>query len=167
TDYQLYRAGNGDPYEDYYGITHVNWNSELIWTDRYNNRFNWGVNTAPTGLPGTAYGGVGPTQQQVDAYAMNNGRYPIKGYEASGDPIVDNASGYSKEEELQKSEWEYPAKGWSNSKNYNITAPNMYKDREPRFYITVFFGGNYWLHGDAKTMISFAKGGNGNKSHDY
>ena len=86
TDYQLYRAGNGDPYEDYYGITHVNWNSELIWTDRYNNRFSWGVNTAPTGLPGTAYGGVGPTQQQVDAYAMNNGRYPITGYEASGDP---------------------------------------------------------------------------------
>lgn len=167
TDYELYRAGNGDPYEDYYGITHVNWNSELIWTDRYNSGYSWGVNTAPTGLPGTAYGGVGPTQQQVDAYAMNNGRYPIIGYEASGDPIIDNASGYSKEEELQKSDWKYPAKGWSNFKNYNITAPNMYKDREPRFYITVFFGGNYWLHGDAKTMISFAKGGNGNKSHDY
>ena len=77
TDYELYRAGNGDPYEDYYGITHVNWNSELIWTDRYNSGYSWGVNTAPTGLPGTAYGGVGPTQQQVDAYAMNNGRYPI------------------------------------------------------------------------------------------
>ena len=101
TDYELYRAGNGDPYEDYYGITHVNWNSELIWTDRYNSGYSWGVNTAPTGLPGTAYGGVGPTQQQVDAYAMNNGRYPIIGYEASGDPIIDNASGYSKEEELQ------------------------------------------------------------------
>ena len=43
----------------------------------------------------------------------------------------------------------------------------MYKDREPRFYITVFFGGNYWLHGAGSTMISFAKGGNGNKSHDY
>ena len=143
TDYELYRAGNSDPYEDYYGITHVNWNNELIWTDRYNSGYSWGVNTAPTGLPGTAYGGVGPTQQQVDAYAMNNGRYPIIGYEASGDPIIDNASGYSKEEELQKSDWEYPAKGWSNFKNYNITAPNMYKDREPRFYITVFFGGNY------------------------
>ena len=30
TDYELYRAGNGDPYEDYYGITHVKWKSELI-----------------------------------------------------------------------------------------------------------------------------------------
>ena len=34
--YELYRAGNGNPYEDYVGITNVNWNSELIWTDRYN-----------------------------------------------------------------------------------------------------------------------------------
>ena len=43
----------------------------------------------------------------------------------------------------------------------------MYKDREPRFYVTVFFGGNQWLHGNSATSISFAKGGNGNKSHDY
>lgn len=167
SDYKLYRAGNGNPYEDYYGITHVTWNSELIWTDRYNGGYAWGVNTVPTGVAGTAYGAVGPTQQQVDAYAMNNGRYPITGYEASGSPIVDNRAGYSKDNELELSTWSYPAKGWSNFNDYDLTAPNMYKDREPRFYVTVFFGGNYWLHGNASTMISFAKGGNGNKSHDY
>ena len=171
--YELHRDASDDPYANYLGITQVDWNKELIWTTGYASRAIIARRTTPTGVKtkkggnGAAYGALGPSQQQVDAYAMNNGRYPIIGYEASGDPIIDNASGYSKEEELQKSDWEYPAKGWSNFKNYNITAPNMYKDREPRFYITVFFGGNYWLHGAGSTMISFAKGGNGNKSHDY
>ena len=165
--YELYRAGNGNPYEDYVGITNVNWNSELIWTDRYNNRFSWGVGTVPTGVAGTAYGAVGPTQQQVDAYAMNNGRYPITGYDADGNPIADSQSGYDVATEMQLSVWEYPATGWSKFTNYDVEAPNMYKNREPRFYVTVFFSGNYWLHDQQSTMISFAKGGNGNKSHDY
>lgn len=165
--YELYRAGNGNPYEDYVGITNVNWNSELIWTDRYNNRFSWGVGTVPTGVAGTAYGAVGPTQQQVDAYAMSNGRYPITGYDLNGNPIADSQSGYDVATEMQLSVWEYPATGWSKFTNYDIEAPNMYKNREPRFYVTVFFSGNYWLHDQQSTMISFAKGANGNKSHDY
>lgn len=165
--YELYRAGNDNPYEDYVGITNVNWNSELIWTDRYNNRFSWGVGTVPTGVAGTAYGAVGPTQQQVDAYAMNNGRYPITGYDADGNPIADSQSGYDVATEMQLSVWEYPATGWSKFTNYDVEAPNMYKNREPRFYVTVFFSGNYWLHDQQSTMISFAKGANGNKSHDY
>ena len=166
--YRLYRAGNGNPYEDYYGIGLQLWNSELIWTDGFYDRFGWGVTTVPTGIAGTAYGGVGPTQQLVDAFAMSNGRYPITGYRESGTPVVDEDSGYDLDNELAESDWfEYPAKGWSSFDNYWITSRNMYKDREPRFYIHVFFSGNTWLHGDSRTMISFAKGGNGNKSHDY
>lgn len=163
--YELYRAGNGNPYEDYAGITNVNWNSEIIYA-RYNNRFYWGVGTAPTGVAGTAYGAIGPTQQQVDAYAMNNGRYPITGYTSSGDPIIDENSAYP-ENEFTKGVWTYPAAGWSKFGNFDISAPLMYKDREPRFYVSVFFGGNYWLHDGNATLISFAQGGNGNKSHDY
>lgn len=164
--YKLYRAGNGNPYEDYAGITDETWNSELIYTDGYKNRFYWGVGTAPTGVAGTAYGAIGPTQQQVDAYAMNNGRYPITGYTASGAPVIDEESGYP-ENEFVKSNWLYPASGWSSFGNFDINAPEMYKNREPRFYVSVFFGGNFWLHGSSYTTISFAKGGNGNKSHDY
>lgn len=166
--YRLYRAGNGNPYEDYYGIGYQTWNSELIWTDGYFSRFGWGVTTVPTGVAGTAYGGIGPTQQQVDAYAMSNGRYPITGYSVQGEPLVDGESGYNVDNELEKSDWEYPASGWSPAGNYWINAPNMYKNREPRFYVTVFFGGNSWQHGQGNsTPISFAKGGNGNKAHDY
>ena len=164
--YSLYRAGNDNPYEDYYGITNVTWNSELIWTNRYNNRYYWGINTVPAGVSG--YGGVGPTQQQVDAYAMKTGIYPITGYESDGTPIADPASGYNVAAELELSTWNYPSSGWSLIGNYNVTAPNMYKDREPRFYVTVFFGGNYWLAGSSSYgPISFASGGNGNQSHDY
>jgi hypothetical protein len=165
--YSLYRAGNGDPYEDYSGVLNEQWNSELIWTDGYKNRFYWAVNVVPTSVGGTAYGAVGPTQQQVDAYAMSNGRYPITGYKSDGSPIVDEESGYDAETELEKSTWVYPAHGWSNFSDFEITAPNMYKDREPRFYVSVYFGGSYWLHANNRTMTSFAKGGNGNKSHDY
>ena len=164
--YSLYRAGNDNPYEDYYGVTNVTWNSELIWTYRYSNRYYWGINTVPSGVSG--YGGVGPTQQQVDAYAMNTGVYPITGYEADGTPIADPASGYDVATEMELSTWEYPCSGWSLFGNYNVDAPNMYKDREPRFYVTVFFGGNYWLAaGSSYGPISFASGGNGNQSHDY
>lgn len=164
--YSLYRAGNDNPYEDYYGITNVTWNSELIWTNRYNNRYYWGINTVPAGVSG--YGGVGPTQQQVDAYAMKTGIYPITGYESDGTPIADPASGYNVAAELELSTWNYPSSGWSLIGNYDVTAPNMYKDREPRFYVTVFFGGNYWLAGRSSYgPISFASGGNGNQSHDY
>lgn len=163
--YKLYRAGNNNPYEDYAGIAMETWNSELIWTDRYNTLYSWGISSAPAAIG--AYGGIGPTQQQVDAYAMSNGRYPIIGYENGGIPIVDEQSGYDVTSELSLSNWEYPAEGWSRHTNYTLAAPNMFKDREPRFYVTVFFGGNYWLHGNQKTMISFAKGGNSNLSHDY
>ena len=148
-------------------MTHETWNKELIWTDRYNGLFSWGVGTVPTGVAGTAYGAVGPTQALVDAYAMNTGWYPITGYEADGTPIVEPLSGYELASELEKSSWIYPSGGWSNKADFEIEAPNMYKDREPRFYVTVFFGGNQWLHGNSATSISFAKGGNGNKSHDY
>lgn len=164
--YQLYRAGNGNPYEDYYGITTVNWNSEIIWTDGYKNRYYWGINTVPSGLSG--YGGIGPTQQQVDAYAMSNGRYPITGYDSDGNPIVDPASGYDAATEMEQVNFDYPIEGWTSyGGTFNIPVPRMCADREPRFYITVFWSGNYWFHGSSYTQISFASGGNGNQSHDY
>lgn len=160
--YKLYRAGKGDPYEDYYGVYLETWNSELIYTSGFTGRWNLAVVTAPTALG--AYGGVGPTQQQVDAYAMSNGRYPIKGYDEDGKPQIDKTSGYP-EDEFKMSTWTYPA--WGGTKAYSLEAPDMYKNREPRFYVSVFFSGDYWHHGAAKTKISFAKGGNSNTSHDY
>lgn len=164
--YKLYRNGDGsDPYANYYGITQEVWNSEIIWTTGYKGRYNTSVHTVPTGVSGTAYGGVGPTQQQVDAYAMSNGHYPITGYEGDGTPIIDEKSGYPANE-LAKSRWTYPA--WGGDKDsYELEAPNMYKDREPRFYVSVFFSDDYWKHGTARTKCAFGQGCNSNTSHDH
>lgn len=162
TRYKLYRAGNGNAYEDYYGVTQVNWNSELIWSSGYCDRGQIGAIITPTGLGN--YGGAGPTQQQVDAYAMASGHYPISGYKKDGEPIIDPQSGYS-EDEFEKTTWNYPA--WGGTNSYSLEAPNMYKDREPRFYINVFFSGDSWHHGVNKTKISFAKGGNSYVTHDH
>ena len=55
---------------------------------------------------------------------MNDGRYPIIGYNSQGMPKVDDESGYDVENEFAKSDWEYPASGWSSFDNYWINAPN-------------------------------------------
>lgn len=164
--YKLYREGDGkDPYANYYGITQKEWNSELIWSTGRKGRYTMGVHTVPTSIGGTAYGGVGPTQQQVDAYAMNSGRYPITGHTNAGAPIVDPASGYEAATELDMETWKYPA--WAGGGAYDLKAPKMYKDREPRFYVNVFFGSGKWKHGGNYVQTSFADKANGHKSHDY
>lgn len=161
--YKLYRDGDGkDPYKNYYGITQVNWNSELIFTSGYADRGQLTAVMTPAALGN--YGGIGPTQQQVDAYAMSNGRYPISGYSKSGEPVIDAESGYA-EDEFTMTTWNYPA--WGGTATYSLSAPNMYKNREPRFYINVFFSGDFWHHGTNKTKISFAVGGNSNLTHDH
>ncbi|MDO5571350.1 MAG: RagB/SusD family nutrient uptake outer membrane protein [Bacteroidales bacterium] len=176
--YSLYRDAENpdDPYKNWDGLVHNSdkyWNEELIWTTGYAGLYTMGVHTAPTGISGTAYGGVGPTQQQVDAYAMNDGRYPITGYQKDGTPIIDEESGYTEEGKSMFLNPFFKNNGsWTNyaPAASGYTWPNMYKDREPRFYMTVFWSDSYWQHGTETgnfTLVSFAKGGNSNKSHDY
>ena len=83
--YELHRdaATPDDPYANYLGITQTDWNKELIWSTGYASREIVARRTTPTGVKtkkggnGAAYGALGPSQQQVDAYAMDNGIYPI------------------------------------------------------------------------------------------
>ena len=42
----------------------------------------------------------------------------------------------------------------------------MFKDREPRFYVSIFFSGLEWKFGSSKKKISLADGGNSAVSHD-
>jgi hypothetical protein len=46
-------------------------------------------------------------------------------------------------------------------------APRMYANREPRFYVTVYYPGAGWKHGDVVGRAYFAKGMKGNTTHDY
>ena len=170
--YQLYKAENNDPYLNYLGVMMEPWNNELIFSSQgYQNRYHWGVHTAPAGLSGTAYGGWGPTQQQVDAYAMANGRYPITGYNSDGSPIIDAQSGYRSDEFTMQSMYANPflvALAEGGNVSAQADTPLMYIGREPRFYVDVYWSGAIWRRGTEYTYKgNFANGGNAHSSHDY
>ena len=46
-------------------------------------------------------------------------------------------------------------------------SPRMYSGREPRFYVTVYWPGTGWKHGDAVGRAFFANGAVGHTTHDY
>lgn len=161
--YSLYKVEeNGvlNPLKSYQGAFLNLWNDEIIW-GRYLGGFQWRVHTAPRAAGGTAYGGVSPTQQQVDAYAMNNGKYPVTGYNNDGAPIIDETSGYSEE---GFSNMEHPL-----DKGGVKSTFNMYVNREPRFYATVLWSGSKLPYTGSSAIVNFGFNGNsgGGVSHDY
>lgn len=162
-EYELYTVetnGEIDPLKSYQGVFLELWNNELIW-GRYKGGYYARVHTTPRIAGGVAYGGVGPTQQQVDAYAMNNGVYPITGYESDGTPVVDPNSGYNEE---GFSNFEHPLDKGGVKRTYN-----MYLNREPRFYATVLWSGSKLPYTGSNATVNFGFNGNsgGGISHDY
>ena len=147
--YELINTGN--PYTDLKNVFIRNWNNELIFAYQKSS-YSHRVATIPRGVGGTSYGGVAVTQKLVDAFAMKNGRYPITGYEADGKPVIDAASGYSE-------------RGFSSFKHpildQTMSTYNMYVDREPRFYTSVFYQGLKWIGGSyTLNKVEFYYGGN-------
>lgn len=169
--YSLYRDESDDPCLNYYGVFQQHWNSELIYCGGgYTSRWSIGVHTNPAlQISGTAYGAWGPTQQQVDAYAMANGRYPITGYDSKGYPVIDEQSTYSSNE-FAKATFQNPflqALGASQT-YFQGSWPVMYRDREPRFYVTVFWGDSYWMHGTSGFhKVSFCRGTYATSGNDW
>lgn len=77
----------------------------------------WSLAGIPT-TNGVSKAGPCPTQDLVDAYEMDNGETPVTGYSDADhlQPIINPASGYDDN--------------------------NPYKNRDPRFYATVFYNGS-------------------------
>lgn len=168
--YQLYKdtEHNNDPYYNYSGIFKENWNSEVIFcSGGYRSNSTFIANTSPTSLLKGSYNGSGqwgPTQQQVDAYAMANGRYPILGYESDGSPKVDVASGYpapANEFAITSVTNPYLKALEVSSSDYTSSSPLMYKDREPRFYVNVYYPGSYFKCASQGGVANFAIDGSG------
>ena len=174
--YELY-TDKDDPdnaYLNYYGVFQENWNKELIYCGGgYRHRGTVSYHTMPVGIASYvyAYGGWGPTQSSVDSYAMANGRYPITGYDANGGPIVDSESGYpSADQEFKTTEIKNPflvALKCKDEDDTKSNSPRMYANREPRFYVTVYWPGTGWKHGDVVGRAIFADGAVGHTNHDY
>ena len=98
-------------------------------------------------------GGLGVTQELVDAFFMSNGLPAITGYEPNGEPIINRASGYnesgfSTQPDVRKTKWIEGDKDAKESNAENTVAPagtfNMYVNREPRFYVSVLYNGAWY-----------------------
>ena len=172
--YKLYEDKDDptNPYLNYYGVFQEEWNDELIYCGGgYKSRWALGVHTTPTDIAtGSAYGGWGPTQSSVDSYAMASGRYPITDYDRSGNPIVDSKSGYpaaDREFDLVSITNPFLKALKCSDSEATSNSPKMYAGREPRFYVTVYYPGSGWKHGEAVGTAYFASGMKGHTTHDY
>jgi len=164
--YGLVGADGTDPYGSlhdlYTTVGPVNSVTEMIFS-RIVSAYNWGIVATPRMARSRAYGSFGPTQKLVDAFAMANGRYPITGY-TDGDqarPIIDPDAGYS---ESGFSKFKHPIYG------DELETFKMYQNREPRFYVNVFWSGMTWHGANKKTAnVQFYFNGNSGpgKSHNY
>ncbi len=176
-------GGAIDPHRSIHGLFYEAWNDEMIWS-RYLGSWDWGNHTRPRVFAG-GYGGLGPTQQHVDSYAMANGYYPIVGYNGDeyfmnqnnktaggngitgkptgGEPTIDPRSGYN---ESGFSSFANPALS-VNDAGAATTGWNMYKEREPRFYAHISWNNTKYFQ-TPNTVIQYHQGGNtGNQHHDH
>ena len=104
------------------------------------------------------------TQFQVDAYAMENGRYPITGYNNDGSPVIDEESGYT---ESGFSTFTVPTFDLD-YKGFTSEMFNMYKNREPRFYASIFYNEGVWPNTVTDKPVYINKyGTDGSNSSDY
>jgi hypothetical protein len=130
--FDLYKEYDGsgkiDPYLSCRNVMFTDWNKEWIFA-------KVGADPGTRQYEGTPYhsgsdgairgsGGLGPTQEMVDAYFMNNGL-----------SITDPGSGYV-ETGFSASDGKYTRAG----------IYNMYTNREPRFYVGITYNGSTWLN---------------------
>jgi len=137
--YSLYKDASGDPIKSYQGVFFQQWNSEQIFNRKSNNQPDFDTNAMPRQAGG--WNGIGVTQEQVDAYFMNDGK-----------PITESLL--------------YSETGFTTIGGQQIF--NMYVNREPRFYASVTYNNSSFQGGKmtAAAPISFyASGQNGKNGH--
>ncbi len=173
--YQLYEdKTESDPFmkaiKSYQGVQFVPWNSEIIWG--YWPRccpYSASAGLYPAYMHKTRYcppnivrqgcAGYCPSLKLVDTYPMaESGRYPVTGYDANGDPIVDPQSGYVATGFTN--DWEHPIEG---PQFGGVKAHNSIIGRDARFYASVFPNGCYWVNAftaqGGKVIVTFHMGG--------
>ncbi|AIM39025.1 hypothetical protein KO02_21765 [Sphingobacterium sp. ML3W] len=152
-----------DPYSSYKSVFTVAKNKEMIFSylsdDGYIDK-----RLAPNSIGGWG-GGYNPTQEMVDLYAMNTGRYPIRGYQDvdRNTPDIDPQAGYS---ETGFTSFTHPIE------KVPRNTFNMFVNREPRFYVSVLYGGISWFipnKSSEKVYVEMFKNGNNgpDASHNY
>lgn len=146
--YSLYivrdSKGNIDPYLSEQNVFLDPWNNSVIFARPGNNLQH--AERTQTPVPARGYAGLGVTQSLVDAFAMENGELPITGYKSDGSPIINPASGYS---ETGFSMFQAPGDDQPR-KTFN-----MWVNREPRFYVNVYYDGADWINDQGNNNITY------------
>lgn len=167
--YALYKEFNADgtvdPFMSYSNMSYVEFNQgnkEILFARPQCAVDLYSQHAVPRGANGQ--GGLGVTQELVDAFFMANGRPAILGYNADGTPVINAESGYtetgfSTKDDIRPTKWIEGDPSCRKTNVNNIVVPrntyNMYVGREPRFYVSVLFNEAYYRQADRKTDFFF------------
>ena len=137
--YALYKDPGGDVKKSLQGIFFQAWNSEQIFVRKSNNLPTLDVHCMPRQAGGWC--GIAPTQEQVDAYFMKDGK------------SIQESSLYSES-------------GFTTVNGVKVF--NMYLNREPRFYTDITYSNCVYQGGTMQTAVPvnfFLNGPNGKNGH--
>lgn len=157
-----YRSNGAlDPFLSCRDVFLDSWNMEWILARNENNLASYQRSSTPRLASG--YASMGPTQQLIDVFRMNDGTEPITGYRADGTPVINTAAGYS---ESGFASFQPPGATRA------VNTFKMYINREPRFYTTVVYSGADWINTTSSLgvrEVQFYYTGESGKggSHDY
>ncbi len=172
---EYYSNGNIDPFLSFQNLFLKTGgdNKEILFGTAYKN-YQWYNRIGnPRGFAGSA-GYFGLTQNLVDAFYMKDGTIPITGYNADNSPIINQLSNYAESNfttaDIKYNNTSYNLNsGYANKSKLGVITESgtfeMYANREPRFYITLWFDNEYIPLGARKT--NFKSGGlDGGPTHD-
>lgn len=137
--YNLYKDPGKDPIKSLQGIYFQAWNTEQIFNRPTNDQSVFDTHATPRQAGG--WNGLAVTQEQVDAYFMNDGK-----------PIMESSL--------------YSESGFSTKDGVQVS--NMYMNREPRFYASVTHHNTVFQLGNMKAPAAinfYANGPNGKDGH--
>lgn len=169
--YREYKDGVIDPFLSFQNafLATGNINPEIVFP-RAESNYTW-VNSV--GNPRAFVGGsgyFGATQNLVDAFFMKNGLSPILGYNEDHSPIINPDAGYT-ESGFTTGTISYPNTNYdlNSSKTKGLVVEpnvfNMYANREPRFYVSIWYDNEHIPLAGRKT--NFKNGGvDGGPTHD-
>lgn len=175
--YELYverhsKTGEIDPFLSFQNLfLKSQGNKEIVFVHPASGSIVWyNAIGNPRGFSGGS-GYYGSTQSMADAFFMKNGLSPITGYDANGKPIINTESGYVEEgfttTPIYYENTSYALADAKATPGLIVDKGiyNMYANREPRFYITLWYN-NEW-HPKAKRTTEFMDGGqDGGPTHD-
>jgi hypothetical protein len=148
-NYSLYNPYPDNPVQNYAAQFYTRDYSETIFQRMSGNNTDLEGDLLPNGPPFKGNGKFTPLQELIDAYEMNNG-YPIN----------EPGSNY-------QTNGVWSGQLWDGLKFQDVTnISNMYKDRDPRFYASIYFQYDVWRYDATRRPTKFAYWGDGNGKTD-